>query len=191
MPKESSQSISSTSNSSAAAEDNSVPERRKNVKRLMHGIAIATLWSTVSSDVIAQETWLSPGTELRLSVVPSRDIRGTLVGWDTDTLRLQDPASGFVQALPTVGIERLRVSQPRTRGQGALRGLLWGSIIGALSLGTVVAISESSCSGWFCLGPGTGFLVGATLGGVGGGGVGAAVGAMSPGQRWEDTSLQP
>lgn len=161
------------------------------VKRLMHGIAIVTLWSTVTSEVTAQETGLSPGTDLRLSVVPSRDIRGTLVGWDADTLRLQDPGSGFVHALPTVGIERLRVSQPRTRGQGALRGLLWGSIVGALSLGTVVAISESSCSGWFCMGPGAGFLFGAALGGAGGGGVGAAVGAMSPGERWEETSLQP
>ena len=161
------------------------------MKRLMHGIAIVTLWAMIPTDLGAQEAGLSPGTDIRLSIVPSRDIRGTLIEWNADTLRLQDPASGFVQALPTAGIERVRVSQPRTRGQGALRGLLWGSIVGALSLGTVVAISESSCSGWFCMGPGAGFLFGAALGGAGGGGVGAAVGAMAPGERWEDTSLAP
>ena len=36
-----------------------------------------------------------------------------------------------------------------------------------------------------------GILIGATYGGVGGAGVGAAVGAMAPGQRWDDTSLEP
>jgi hypothetical protein len=159
------------------------------MRRLILGIAIVPLWATVPSDLAAQEARLSPGTEIRLSVFPSRDIRGALAGWDADTLRLQDPSSGSVQAIPTLGIERLRVSQPRTRGQGALRGLLVGSIVGALSLGTVVAIGESSCSGGFCFGPGAGFLIGAVVGGAGGGGVGAAVGAVSPGERWEDAQL--
>lgn len=161
------------------------------MKRLMLGIAIVALWATAQSDLVAQEVRLTPGTELRLRVSPSRDIRGDLVEWDTDTLRLLDPASGFVHVLPTFEVERLRVSQPRTRGQGALRGLLWGSIVGALSLGAVGAIAESSCGNNLCIGPGAGFLLGAAVGGTGGGGVGAALGAMSPGERWVDVGLQP
>ena len=159
------------------------------MKRLLLGVAIVALWATGQSDLAAQETRLSPGTDVRLLVSPSRDIRGDLVEWNADTLRLQDPGSGFVHVLPTLGIERLRVSEPRTRGQGALRGLLIGSIVGALSMGGVATIAESSCSG-FCLGPGGAFLAGAIVGGAGGGGIGAAVGSMSPGKRWVDVPLQ-
>ena len=161
------------------------------MKGLMLVIAIGVLWAVVPADVAAQDARLSPGTEIRLDVFPSRDLRGNLLDLDSDTLRLQDPASGSVEALPTLGIERLRVSQPRTRGQGALRGLLVGSLVGALSLGTVVAIGEASCSGWFCMGPGAGFLFGAAFGGAGGGGIGAAVGAMAPGERWVEAPFEP
>ena len=155
------------------------------MKRLMLGIAIVALWSvTVQSDLAAQEARLSPGTDIRLLVTPDRDIRGELVEWNADTLRLQDPASGFVHVVSTLEIERLRVRQPRTTGQGALRGLLWGSIVGALSLGAVGASDPF-------FGPGAGFLIGAAVGGVGGGGVGAPVGSMAPGERWVDSDLQP
>ena len=90
------------------------------MKRLMLGIAIVALWSvTVQSDLAAQEARLSPGTDIRLLVTPDRDIRGELVEWNADTLRLQDPASGFVHVGSTLVIERLRVREQRTTGQGA------------------------------------------------------------------------
>lgn len=92
------------------------------MKRLMHGIATITLWTMIPTDSGAQEAGLPPGTDIRLSVVPSRDMRGTLIGWDADTLRLQDPASGFVQALPTAGIERVRVCSRGRDGSGSALG---------------------------------------------------------------------
>ena len=161
------------------------------MERLMLGTAVLALWlATTGSDLAAQESLPAPGADIRLLVTPGRDVRGALVTWDADTIRLQAPGSGFVHVVPTRGIERVRVSQPRTRGRGALRGLLVGSIVGSLSIGLVALAAESSCSG-FCLGPGAAFGAGAIVGGAGGGGIGAAVGATMPGKRWEDVALRP
>ena len=152
------------------------------MERLMLGTAVLALCvATTGSDLAAQESLPAPGADIRLLVTPGRDVRGALV---------QAPGSGFVHVVPTRGIERVRVSQPRTRGRGALRGLLVGSIVGSLSIGLVALAAESSCSG-FCLGPGAAFGAGAIVGGAGGGGIGAAVGATMPGKRWEDVALRP
>lgn len=155
------------------------------MKRLMLGTAMVAAWAAaLQSNLAAQESLLSPGTDIRLLVAPDRDIRGDLLEWSSDTLRLQDPGSGFVHVVPTLEIERLRVWQPRTTGQGALHGLLIGSIVGALSLGAVGATDEF-------MGPGAGFLVGVVVGGAGGGAVGAAVGAAWTGEHWEDVAFKP
>lgn len=135
--------------------------------------------------LLAQEARLGPGTHVRLLVSPSRDIRGELVSWDADSIRIQDPASGFVHSVPSLGIERLRVSEPRPRGRGALRGLLIGSIVGALSIGTIAVASPCEA---LCFPAGEVFLLGAALGGAMGGGAGAAIGAARPGTRWVDLS---
>jgi hypothetical protein len=159
------------------------------MKRLTLGIATVALWAAAfQSDVSAQEARLSPGTDIRLLVAPDRDVRGDFVEWVGDTIRLQDPGSGFVHAVPTFEIERLRVSQPRTSGKGALRGLLIGSIAGALSLGAVTAVAGANDD---FAGPGFDFLFGAILGGGLGGPLGLAVGATSPGEHWVDVPLEP
>ena len=149
-------------------------------------IALISLLAVGQPQLVAQE--IAPGSEVRLLVTPSHDIRGSLLEWDADTLRLEDPGSGFVHTVPNFEIERLRVSEPRSRGQGAVRGLLIGSVVGALSVGTLGA--ATSCEGSFCFSKGQVFMLGAMLGGVGGGGIGTAVGAAWPGKRWVDVPIE-
>jgi hypothetical protein len=149
------------------------------------GILLVALGAPYASDLAAQETAVVPGTDVRL-VVSSQEIRGSLMSWDPDTLRVQDPASGFVHVVPSLAIERLRVSEPRTRGGGALRGLRIGSIVGALSFSALFVASEVGCTSWCFNSVGEAFLVGAALGGGLGAGAGAGVGAVWPGTRWVD-----
>lgn len=137
--------------------------------------------------LIAQEGVVTPGTDVSLAVFPDEDIRGRFLSWDADTLRIQDGASGSVRAVPSQAVERLRVAEPRPRGRGTLRGLLIGSVVGALSFGALFASQETHC--FMCFDSrGQAFLYGLAFGGASGGGVGAAVGAAWPGTRWEDVS---
>jgi hypothetical protein len=154
------------------------------MNRLSLGMALLLFLAADQTDLVAQHP--VPGADLRLEAKPSQDLRGYLVELGADSLRLEDPGSGFVYVVPTVAVERLRVSQPRSRGRGALRGLLIGSVVGALSFGTLLAIIPSD-GNW---GAGTAFEAGAIVGGVGGAGLGAGVGALWPGKRWADVPLQ-
>ena len=148
-------------------------------------LAFLALVAYPGNTLAAQDALLASGTDVRLVASPSRDIHGQLIEWDADTLRIQDPTSGFVHLVPSLDIERLRVSEPRPRGRGALRGLLIGSIAGALALGTITAASPCEA---LCFSAGEAFLVGAAFGGAVGGGAGAAVGAAWPGTRWVDVT---
>lgn len=158
------------------------------MKRMILGLLLAALGAPPDDVLVAQESRLVSGTEVRLLVLSSREIRGDLVEWGADTFRVRDPESGFVHAVPALEIERVRVPEPRTRGQGALRGLLIGSIVGALSFGTLLAASEAGCESWCFNSVGEAFLVGAAVGGAGGGGLGAGLGTLSPGTRWVDVT---
>jgi hypothetical protein len=157
------------------------------MKRMILGISFLAL-AALPGGILAQNARLGPGTDIRLLASPSRDIRGALVSWDADSIRIQDPASGFVYRVPSLDIEQLRVSQPRTRGGGALRGLVIGSIVGALSLGGIFIESEIGCTAWCFDSVAEAFLIGAAVGGAMGGGTGAAVGAVWPGTRWVEVS---
>lgn len=151
------------------------------------GILFVVAGTAHAGILAGQEAMVAPGTDVRLAVFPDEDIRGRFLSWDADTLRIQDGASGSVRAVPSQAVERLRVAEPRPRGRGTLRGLLIGSVVGALSFGSLFASQETDC--FMCFDSrGQAFLYGLAFGGAAGGGVGAAVGAAWPGTRWEDVS---
>jgi len=159
------------------------------MKRMVFGFLLVVLG--VPEGLLAQQGPVATGMDVRLVISSDNDLRGTLVGWHADTLLVQDPASGLVQVVPSLDVKRLRVSEPRTRGRGALRGLLIGSIAGALSLGALAAADAANCTG-FCIFSGTeAFLLGSAFGGAIGGGTGAAIGAAVPGTRWVDVATHP
>lgn len=122
------------------------------------------------------------GDDIRLRLASGSQVRGTLLEWGRDTLRLQDSESGFERAFPVVGIERVQASRPRSTGAGVLRGLLWGSILGSVALGTVIARDPKAYEG----DRGKDFLIGAAIGVVAGGSIGALIGGSHPGRKWVD-----
>lgn len=132
------------------------------MKCMILGLSFLAL-AAQAAVVLAQEARLGPGTDVRLLVFPSQDIRGEVVSWAADSIRIQDPVSGLVHIVPSLDIERVRVSEPRPRGRGALRGLLIGSIVGSLSMGTIAVASPCEA---LCFPAGEVFLLGAALGGA-------------------------
>jgi hypothetical protein len=121
-------------------------------------------------------------------------LSGELVRLDTDTLVLR-PAGATTdlrsdRAIAVSDVLRLDRKVPRTRGRGAARGALWGGVIGAVVGAVAGAADEPNDSG---LGAGwtrtdTAQLGAAVLGGLGAG-VGALIGTVWPGTRWEPTTL--
>jgi hypothetical protein len=158
-----------------------------------------------ASPLAGQTLPLESGAPLRVHA-RGFTMSGELVRWDADTLVVRSigigrPAGtgppGDVTANRAIAMSdvlRLDRKVPRTRGQGAARGALWGLIIGGVAGGFLGAIEEPCDPGrGFCIGPDSRaeglLLVGAVLGALGAG-VGALAGTAWPGSRWEPTALE-
>ncbi len=163
---------------------------------------VVALVLTASVDLAAQqESTVAPGSRIRVSAptVSSRPIVGEVVAVHSDTLVID--ASAWVRGrtqwerleeaeIPLGSLTRLEVSQGKKSnvGKGALIGGLVGAGVG-LALG--LAASAEDSEGFAPVGPeGAGDVLGvsAIMGGLGAG-IGALIGAISPGERWKEVPL--
>jgi hypothetical protein len=163
------------------------------MKHLMLGLGLVALWATAASaqePLLVSRGTVQVGDRLRATYLPdpsNTDREGTVTGeyagQGPSALRLSiSPGGEQVHEVDLDVILRLERSRPRTVGEGAGRGAIWGAVAGGL-LGLV---SGRTCSGdLLCPGP----LVGmAILGGMGAG-AGAAVGMAARGATWEEVPL--
>jgi hypothetical protein len=157
------------------------------------------------SPLAGQTPPLEPGAPLRVHA-RGFTMSGELVRWDADTLVVRSIGIGRPagtgppadvtanRAIAMSDVLRLDRKVPRTRGQGAARGALWGLIVGGVAGGFLGAIEEPCDPDQWCIGPSSrpegALLLGGILGGLGAG-VGALVGTAWPGTRWEPTGIDP
>lgn len=124
------------------------------------------------------------------------DMEGNLVRLSSDTLVLWTGGQSTAGARPLdraialTEVDRLQAGTPRSAGRGAGRGALWGAAVGSL-LGVLAGMAmDTDC--FLCPSSRQEAL---TIGVIGLGGVGTAVGSLVglafPGTRWEDTTLEP
>jgi hypothetical protein len=163
------------------------------MKRSLLGFVIVALWVTSASGqepLVVSRSAVQVGDRLRATYLPdpsNTDREGTVTGeyagLGPSALRLAMLQGGEqVHEVDLDEILRLEKSRPRTFGEGAARGALWGAVAGGL-LGLV---DGASCSGdFFCPGP----LGGLALVGGFGAGAGAVVGMAARGTTWEEVSL--
>jgi hypothetical protein len=163
------------------------------MKHVILGLGLVALWATAASaqePLLVSRDTVQVGDRLRATYLPdpsNTDREGTVTGeyagQGPSALRLSaSPGGEQVHEVDLDAILRLERSRPRTVGQGAGRGALWGAVVGGLlGLG-----AGASCSGdWLCPGPLLGM---AFFGGVGAG-AGAAVGMAARGTEWEEVPL--
>jgi len=162
------------------------------MKHLMLGLGFVALWATAVSaqePLLASRGTVQIGDRLRATYQPdpsNTDREGTVTGeyagLGPRALRLSMlPGGEQVQEIELDKILRLERSRPRTLGQGAGRGALWGAVAGGL----IGLAAGTGCRGPICPGP----LVGlAFFGGIGAG-AGAAVGMAARGTTWEEVPL--
>ena len=141
---------------------------------------------------------LSSGTRIKL-VAPAVNVPWSAtaivdsVGGDTLFVRsLSEPPSlraASRVAIPFGAIRRLQVSGGRaSRVSRAGRGALWALAAYAILAGTYIAHESRTCQGPDCFGEGTQWI--ALAGGVPySAGVGAAIGAALPVERWHRVTL--
>lgn len=121
--------------------------------------------------------WVSPDPVW----VPGRVHRAT-----PDSLWLEEAEASDPLAFASTRYSRLQIRVPRTKGQGAGRGLWIGSIAGAIVgavLGTMVSGGDENIQA------GTFTAAGALAGAVVVAPIGAIVGATVPGGRWVPATL--
>jgi hypothetical protein len=129
------------------------------------------------------------GDRVRVTAPDVRRREGTVQLLTTDSLVMRLPGYGGTPnrlAIPLASVTRLELSMPggSRAGQGALTGLAIGGVGGAIVAGTACAgdqLLEDAAVG--CA------LVGAVFFGAGGALVGAIIGAMTTGTRWEEVPL--
>jgi hypothetical protein len=133
---------------------------------------------------------LQPGAKVRIvapGIVAGRYV-GTVLARTDDTLTL-----GSQNALPikvaASKIQSLEISHGKSRGDGAIRGMIWGTPIG-LVLGLLLMDADEGCPR--CQPPqgptsdAAALATGAVAGILWGAGIGALVGR----ERWDDFDLQ-
>ena len=141
---------------------------------------------------------LSSGTRIKL-VAPAVNVTWSAtaivdsVGGDTLFVRsLSEPPalrSASRVAIPIGAIRRLQVSGGRASRIGrAGRGALWGLAVYAVLAGTYIVHEKNTCQGPDCFGEGMAWI------GLAGGvpysaGIGAAIGAVLPVERWHRVTL--
>lgn len=96
------------------------------------------------------------------------------------------PEARSNRALALSEVMRLDQKMPRSRVRGAARGALWGVAIGAVTGAIIGAAYGPEPQGWAPTDTmAEAVLQGVIFLGVPGAGIGALVGAVVPGTRWE------
>lgn len=163
------------------------------MKHLMIGLGLVALWATTAT---AQEPLrvsggaVQVGDRLRATYLPEASnadregtVTGEYAGLGPSALRLSiSPGGEQVHEVDLDKILHLERSRPRTVGEGAGRGAIWGAVAGTLfGLGASAACSSND--------PCPGILVGSAIFGGIGAGAGAAVGMAARGTIWEEVPL--
>ncbi len=155
--------------------------------QLLHLIFPVLLLAVSASSARAQKQALRDGMRVSIATSTSKHIIGIVKSVEPDSVRLYTGDNGAVLAIAVNDITSVRVSQGRSAMEGAKRGALWGTGVGAL-LAVVVAVATKEDEYY-----GTGLTRGdvamqALLGGVT---WGVGIGAFAKRERWETVSIQP
>lgn len=134
-----------------------------------------------ASGARAQAVRFEEGVRVR-ATVDGRWLAGRLVRVGAGRLAVAHGAD----TLALAGAERVALRVRRTRGQGAGRGALLGTGAGLVLGSAAATVGVTSCGGADgCFAPGLVALVYAVPVVAGAAAVGAGVGALAPGWRWE------
>lgn len=129
---------------------------------------------------------VQPGARVRVEapgIVAGKYV-GTVLIRSADTLTLGNP-SGAPVALPLHSIRSLEISRGKSRGAGAIRGMMWGAPIGA-ALGIFgIATAEECTACYESVGDAEALAAFTMAGLLWGAGIGAIVGR----EHWERFDL--
>jgi len=149
--------------------------------------AIVVFVSGAPSTIEAQEkrAALAPGDVVRMESTRDAE-RFTVEGLSRDSLVLRHTApGGRVVQLALNSVSTLEVRRRRSRGAGALQGAGLVGAIGALGGALMGYASGDDPDGWFALTAGEKAVISGGILGILGVGLGTALGASSPPERWE------
>jgi hypothetical protein len=159
-------------------------------------VAAAILLLATSRVYATPQTELQAGNRLRIKMSDSSKeyVLGRVSG---DTLVVSSRNDDGMKRIAFDQVQRVDVRVPRSTGRGALRGALIGGMIGA-GIGGVYAIAtwdevNADCGDFtpICSNGASGlrFVGSAAVFGIPGILVGAVVGAVAPGERWQSVNL--
>lgn len=131
---------------------------------------------------------LQPGARIRVrapTVVAGR-VDGTVIARSADSVTMTVPGGPSLR-LPIAAITAAEVSRGRSRRDGAMKGLAWGTGIGA-ALGLLSELGGEECPDDRCDdGYSTGEYLAASL--VSGAALGAGIGAIVGAEHWQRLQL--
>ena len=150
------------------------------------GVAIPVAAQPPTGVALGQRVRIQLADTLRQWEGPAfrQSLRGTLIAWTTDSVRIVLPANAGSAAIPVAAVRRLDVSGGTSRMRSALRQGLAIAAFGAL---TAVYWRGADRSNWLSEGSyETSLARGAAVGAV----IGVGVGAIWPHERWRRTAVR-
>jgi len=161
------------------------PPARPSARRLLPVLAALLIPLASAGGQLAE---LQPGARIRVrapAVVAGR-VEGTVITRTADSVTMTAPGGPTVH-VPLAAMTAAEVSRGRSRRDGALKGLAWGTGIGA-AMGLISELGGEECPDDRC---DDGYSTGEYLaaGVVSGAALGAGIGAIVGAERWERLQL--
>ena len=157
------------------------------LNQILHRLLAVALLLGSAKAAGAQMAQVAEGSRVQISTTTSKKVSGTVKTVTADSTTLFIENGGGTRKFANADVTELRVSRGRQMSEGAKRGALWGSAVGAV-LGAVIISTDGANKDSYYAPNNTGIMSSMVAGGLF---WGVIIGAFAKSEQWDNVVIQP